>query len=289
MANTNTEQWGNIELPGLPDEVLFKKNWALSGALKAKWADPKYKEWAIKSQIEKKGFLLPEVKLEIYNKCMSVERYTRVFYKAIAREYKITIGTVTSIANNYVGHPTERKIVSDEIHIKNMNKLSKEWEQIKADKKLKIKQKGDKFREEFRNFRYYVYGPGENHIELYDYYNNQRTANQRMPVSPSLIYMFRKNKWTAKQIKEYCWNNNIYKGTDRSYWSKLVNFPYPWFKQGNGEYLEFNTAIECANWINKKFNMNIDDVYIHQMCKSGLQKSGSKAGWIIKKQQLNFK
>ena len=25
--NTNTEQWGNIELPGLSDEELFKKNW----------------------------------------------------------------------------------------------------------------------------------------------------------------------------------------------------------------------------------------------------------------------
>jgi hypothetical protein len=25
--NTNTEEWGNIELPGLSDEELFKKNW----------------------------------------------------------------------------------------------------------------------------------------------------------------------------------------------------------------------------------------------------------------------
>jgi hypothetical protein len=28
--NTNTEEWGNIELPGLSDEELFKKNWNLS-------------------------------------------------------------------------------------------------------------------------------------------------------------------------------------------------------------------------------------------------------------------
>lgn len=27
MSNTNTETWGNIELPGLSDEELFKKNW----------------------------------------------------------------------------------------------------------------------------------------------------------------------------------------------------------------------------------------------------------------------
>lgn len=28
--NTNTEEWGNIELPGLSDEELFKKKWNLS-------------------------------------------------------------------------------------------------------------------------------------------------------------------------------------------------------------------------------------------------------------------
>ena len=27
MSNTNTEEWGNIELPGLSDDELFKKNW----------------------------------------------------------------------------------------------------------------------------------------------------------------------------------------------------------------------------------------------------------------------
>lgn len=32
MSNTNTEQWGNIELPGLSDEKLFKTNWTLVAA-----------------------------------------------------------------------------------------------------------------------------------------------------------------------------------------------------------------------------------------------------------------
>ena len=31
--NTNTEQWGNIELPGLSDEELYKKNWHRYGRL----------------------------------------------------------------------------------------------------------------------------------------------------------------------------------------------------------------------------------------------------------------
>jgi hypothetical protein len=33
MSNTNTEEWGNIELPGLSDEVLYKKKWNQVAAL----------------------------------------------------------------------------------------------------------------------------------------------------------------------------------------------------------------------------------------------------------------
>jgi len=32
MTNTNTTEWGNIELPGLSDEELFKKKWNLVGS-----------------------------------------------------------------------------------------------------------------------------------------------------------------------------------------------------------------------------------------------------------------
>lgn len=34
MSNTNTEVWGNIELPGLSDEELFRKNWNQIGAVR---------------------------------------------------------------------------------------------------------------------------------------------------------------------------------------------------------------------------------------------------------------
>ena len=33
MITTNTETWGNIELPGLSDEELFKKNWNRIGGV----------------------------------------------------------------------------------------------------------------------------------------------------------------------------------------------------------------------------------------------------------------
>ena len=43
MTNTNTTEWGNIELPGLSDEELFKKNWSQAARSKEQWQDPVYK------------------------------------------------------------------------------------------------------------------------------------------------------------------------------------------------------------------------------------------------------
>jgi hypothetical protein len=40
--NTNTEEWGNIELPGLSDEELFKKNWTRVAINKERWSDPEF-------------------------------------------------------------------------------------------------------------------------------------------------------------------------------------------------------------------------------------------------------
>lgn len=36
MSNAATEEWGNIELPGLSDEVLYKKKWNQVAALKGR-------------------------------------------------------------------------------------------------------------------------------------------------------------------------------------------------------------------------------------------------------------
>jgi hypothetical protein len=42
--NTNTETWGNIELPGLSDEELFKKDWEKSARMLELSKDPEYKK-----------------------------------------------------------------------------------------------------------------------------------------------------------------------------------------------------------------------------------------------------
>lgn len=41
-TNTNTEEWGNIELPGLSDEKLFKTNWYKVAANYERWNDPEF-------------------------------------------------------------------------------------------------------------------------------------------------------------------------------------------------------------------------------------------------------
>lgn len=38
------EQWGNIELPGLSDEELFKKNWNLISAIRERYKDDEYRK-----------------------------------------------------------------------------------------------------------------------------------------------------------------------------------------------------------------------------------------------------
>lgn len=40
--NTNTEEWGNIELPGLSDEELFKRHWEAEARARERNNDPIY-------------------------------------------------------------------------------------------------------------------------------------------------------------------------------------------------------------------------------------------------------
>jgi hypothetical protein len=52
--NTNTEEWGNIELPGLSDEQLFKKNWNWIAGARQRNQDPTYLE-STKKGLEKRS------------------------------------------------------------------------------------------------------------------------------------------------------------------------------------------------------------------------------------------
>jgi len=58
--NTNTEEWGNIELPGLSDEELFKKNWNYVAAGQDRANNPKWRENNLKANQNRKERLGPE-------------------------------------------------------------------------------------------------------------------------------------------------------------------------------------------------------------------------------------
>lgn len=48
------EQWGNISLPGVSDEELFKKNWSRSATMKELHKNPEYKKKLINEKSKKK-------------------------------------------------------------------------------------------------------------------------------------------------------------------------------------------------------------------------------------------
>lgn len=48
------EQWGNISLPGVSDEELFKKNWSKSATMKELHKNPEYKKKLINEESKKK-------------------------------------------------------------------------------------------------------------------------------------------------------------------------------------------------------------------------------------------
>jgi hypothetical protein len=134
MSNTNTEQWGNIELPGLSDEKLFNTNWEKLAIMREvgqrdsfrrhstesnlkTWANPQSRNnrvegmkraWANeetlakKTRINKEVAQRPDVKEKNLKNIMS--RATPIFdveknithesLTAVARYYDVAVGTV---------------------------------------------------------------------------------------------------------------------------------------------------------------------------------------------------
>ena len=58
--NTNTEEWGNIELPGLSDEKLLNTNWNYVAAGKGRSQDSKWRENNLKANQNRKERLGPD-------------------------------------------------------------------------------------------------------------------------------------------------------------------------------------------------------------------------------------
>jgi hypothetical protein len=167
-----------------------------------------------------------------------------------------------------------------------MNRLDQEWKEFLESRKQKKKEKGDAWRKENRDCWIYKFiSPGYKNIELYDFYNSKRTSNQKMPIPPSLIYMFREQKFTAKEAKEFCKSNNIYESEDVSYWHKVVKFNYPWYSENEGITYAFQNLKEATEFFNKTFNTNKDiPAVMNIFAKSELKKFGTGAGWIFIKE-----
>lgn len=217
---------------------------------------------------------------ELYQKTLTWKRFDLKvsLYKKLSEEYNIPLATVGHIAVNIYGCGF---LVDPNEHTHNMEKIKKEWEQI-FDKRNKKKQEEQQQRNLKKHwFTIEIISPGKGAENLYDYYNSLRTSNQKMPVPPSLVYYFRENNMNAQEIKKYCYDKNIYKGTDVSYWHKLAKFDYPWYSDTKSITYTFTTSQEAATFLSKIFNKKITDSWVRE--KSGLMKFGVAKGWIVRK------
>ena len=104
-----------------------------------------------------------------------------------------------------------------------------------------------------------------------------------MPVKPSLVYFFREKGMKAKEIKEYCKENNIYESDDNTYWHKLAKFIYPWYSTNESVIHRFDNTNDAVEFASKVFERKCTHQWLHEREKSGLQKFGPAKGWIIRK------
>jgi hypothetical protein len=131
--------------------------------------------------------------------------------------------------------------------------------------------------------KYTFISPGNDYLDQYDYFNSIRKSNQKMPIPPSLVYMFRELEFTAKEVKTFCWESEIYCGTDYSFWYKILKHPYPWFSLKPSEIYKFESTEQALQFVNSKFDKKWTYNMIHEY-SDGYQQHGFLAGWIIQKQ-----
>lgn len=87
-TNTNTEEWGNIELPGLSDEVLYKKNWNRVAINKERFSDVKFREKHKKSIIDAVNTEEVKRKKKLAQKKFRTDEYNKNHQKVMADLYK---------------------------------------------------------------------------------------------------------------------------------------------------------------------------------------------------------
>ena len=272
------ERWDKLDKKTKAKQIANFKKMSTDPAIMKKMQETKLKNGT--------NILSSEMRLEVYNKTLSVERFGKKLYNKLAKEYNISKVYLHEIANNY------RNLVNADIHQQNIDNLKLEYQQLKNVKKEKQRKKtevykayGNSYRQQFT---WRLISPGYDSAELYDYYNSLRTANQKMPIPPSVVYYVRQQKMSPKQIKQYCMDNNIYESDDYTYWCKLAKHNYHWFNLEKSKIYDFKNVNELITFCKTKFTSNLSLATAHAKAESGLMKSGAMAGWILQKIPIDF-
>jgi len=253
------------------------------GAKAQAWRKDEEKVRAYRDKkIEEGQWRNPLIYIQLYKETLSWKRFNNSnLYGNLSKKYNIPVATIEHIANNVTN------LIDKKEHIANIDKIKNDWEKIKQQREKKKAEKSKEFWDEKCWFDIEVISPGKESSELYDYYNDQRTSNQKMPVKPSLIYFFREKNMKAKEIKEFCLKNKIYESNDITYWHKLAKFNYPWYSTEKSVRYTFSSMAEAAEFCSKQFGQKLNHQWIWEREKSGLQKFGAAKGWIIRKVMKN--
>ena len=89
MTNTNTTEWGNIELPGLSDEELYAKNWNRLAGQQEIFKDPK--------------------RIEIHKNMIEKRTQDPAWQKNVKEGYKKRLANPNAVANHQTAIDNRRK------------------------------------------------------------------------------------------------------------------------------------------------------------------------------------
>lgn len=215
---TNSDEWGNIELPGLSDEKLFKTNWQ-------------------KVQSNREASMLfknKEQAHEIFWKCWGPDRGEKL-YKTLALEYNVSAEGIITLVRGH-GGKVHAWCPVDEVILKNMKD---DW----------IKQ--------YQSIKIYAVRPGYDQLNNYDRLYREsgqyiKVKDAWKMTTPSVVFHCRyvlENPTPAK-VREYCDSIGIPRLTnDLGQYKKILNLQYTWLRNEPSEIFEFSSYDELGDFL----------------------------------------
>lgn len=164
--SVNDVEWGNIELPGLSDEELYKKNWNYSRKYSKSYQDSMKKlhsseEYNQKrldamkesSEYQKRGATISKRKVlltqsqvdDIWEECWTDKRGSSL-YKELSEQYGVKVPTIMQIAT---GNHFLKKVDAKEVSLLKLE-WNKKYSHLKGNR-IKEKKLGHIVTEETRN------------------------------------------------------------------------------------------------------------------------------------------